>query len=1344
MVFEKLSASRGRGISASPARGGRETDRVQHSNDRASSPAHVHVAVVSWDGMHDKAAAIATPLQGRAASVDVIYSNHAGEPEEGPGSWHAVPQRWYFGWKFKKALELHRGAGRSGPLLLISADAAFDDWASLAARCATIMSAGEDIGVWAPDVDVTPWPSERVATAPATPDGCIDVFQTDGIVWALAPQIVAGMSMLDYAANNLGWGIDLTAIRLALNAGLRVRRDLTCCIRHPPDRGYDARRAESEMWAFARQLPPADRSWLSQTLNRFHGSAASARKSDPPSTIEVLMDATPSVSANSRVAEVHCRDGVVYVATTAPIEGTNTFVSVDEAEFNLSPCPDPFAAGDLQRLLPFNGADHEGGEKTINNLGQWQVAEWDTLRVAFPPQTSAARSLVPLTSPIPLGAGGGGKRFSARLAVHRGRGNLRVRMTNEDGRELHRRDVPFVAQFAGGDSPAGYQTVNLALPEIEAAIFLHVELDFHGAAVVSATDPYVFFLADPRLSDGDAAQGGVSRSIGRRIETASDLWWYRVVLPETLLTDATPIEVRRPDGTGVRAFSPQSGRVALRQNWGHAFELESSVAMAGIVWIDGAAAFPLTVEVGVNLVRIPPLYLTGRHALIELRDSAGMQIFWRDWCHTQRQLTSIEHLQRESRSPYPSDLMPQSLHRYRALRAHCAAGSPPEVLAQLDVAIEALEAGHEALRLRPLRFPRVEAPDVSVIIPAHNKIKVTYAGLCGLLLAWNRASFEVVFVDDGSTDDSAQIETIVEGITVVRNETPQRFIRSCNAGVAASRGRYVVLLNNDTEPTVGWLDEMIAAFGRFPNVGLAGSRLLYPDGRQQEAGGIIWGNGDPWNYGRLQNPWEPRFSYARQADYVSGAAMMTTRAIWDEVGGLSDYLEPMYFEDTDFAFKVREAGYATWYVPSSVVYHYEGLSSGTDTSSGFKRFQEVNRPKFKRRWSHAFAGFSKVGAAPDLEKDRGIAGRVLFVDYTTPTPDRDAGGYAALQEIRLVQSLGYKVTFLPENLAYMGGYTEDLQKMGVEMIVAPFFRSINEFLEARAGEFDAFYITRYHVMNNIAPTIRRLRHDARILMNGADLHYLRMLRKGIAENDRAQIEGARAVRDEELAAMRQADLVLSYNETEHAVIDVLSEGGVKVMPCPWVLEMPQTVPPRDGRAGLSFLGSFQHHPNVEGLRWFAREVMGPLSVARPDLRLSVYGSRMPDEIRALESATIDPVGYVEDAAEAYDSHLVFVAPLLSGAGVKGKVLTTLARGVPCVLSPVAAEGTGLRDGEDCLVARTPAEWADAVVRLADDADLWRRIAGAARRLAESRYSFARGRTMMRAAFEAVELFGAAG
>lgn len=448
----------------------------------------------------------------------------------------------------------------------------------------------------------------------------------------------------------------------------------------------------------------------------------------------------------------------------------------------------------------------------------------------------------------------------------------------------------------------------------------------------------------------------------------------------------------------------------------------------------------------------------------------------------------------------------------------------------------------------------------------------------------------------------------------------------------------------------------------------------------------------------------------------------------------------MYFEDTDLAFKIREAGYKTWFVPASLVYHFEGMTSGTDTTQGFKKHQELNRPKFKRQWARAFAGHGKDGQNPDLEKDRGILGRVLFIDYTTPRPDRDAGSYAALREIELVQSLGYKVTFLPQNLAHFGSYTDDLQNMGVEVITAPFTLSLAEFLSQRAAEFDAVYITRYYVAQETIHHIRTHAPRAKILLNNADLHFLRELRAALSSDDPSRLAAMQRVRDEELAMMRAADLVLSYNEVEHAVIASHTDGAVPVMTCPWVVDIPPAVPPLAERRGLSFLGSFNHHPNAEGVTWFCRSVLPLLS--SPQAHLTIYGSGMDDRVRALASDTVAPLGFVADIATAYDRHRVFVAPLLSGAGIKGKVLSALAHGIPTVLTPIAAEGIGLRHNHDCLIARTPEDWATALTRLLEEDALWTRISTAARSYAAEHFSFARGRETMKAAFEAVDLFGA--
>ena len=117
-----------------------------------------------------------------------------------------------------------------------------------------------------------------------------------------------------------------------------------------------------------------------------------------------------------------------------------------------------------------------------------------------------------------------------------------------------------------------------------------------------------------------------------------------------------------------------------------------------------------------------------------------------------------------------------------------------------------------------------------------------------------------------------------------------------------------------------------------------------------------------------------------------------------------------------------------------------------------------------------------------------------------------------------------------------------------------------------------------------------------------------------------------------------------------------------------------------------------------------------------------------------------PLGFVKNVADAYDPHRIFVAPLLSGAGIKGKVLEALSRGIPCVLTPIAAEGIGLRSGHDCFIARTPEDWVTAVEKLNTDDALWQKLSDNARGHMAENFSFKRGQIAMREAFEAVDLF----
>ncbi|MDD5280398.1 glycosyltransferase [Acidithiobacillus sp.] len=707
-------------------------------------------------------------------------------------------------------------------------------------------------------------------------------------------------------------------------------------------------------------------------------------------------------------------------------------------------------------------------------------------------------------------------------------------------------------------------------------------------------------------------------------------------------------------------------------------------------------------------------------------------------------LTSWEHLVSSAKELTYGAISRTAAFRYDSLKRNVEqltkSGTDVKSITNLMTAHQAVVEGYESRKKYPkISLPNNQEPDVSIVIPVHNKFSLTYHCLASLVLAQNVASYEVIVVDDVSTDETIDIAKYIENIHLITNKTNLGFLRNCNKAVKEAHGKYVVMLNNDTEVTSGWLDELISTFDRISMVGIAGSKLIYPDGKLQEAGGIVWGNGHPWNLGNGGNPQNPEWNYVRQVDYLSGAAIMIPRVIWNEVGGFSEEFAPAYYEDTDIAFKVRAAGYKTVYVPQSVVIHFEGMSNGRDESKGIKKNQAINAPKFRAKWVDDYIN----NGQPCWEnvwrnKDRNVTCRVLMIDYATPMPDHDAGSYAAVQEMRMLQANGCKITFVPENMAHMGKYTDALQRAGVECLYYPFYDSIQNILEKRGREFDLVYITRYDVADRYIDHIRR-HASAKVMFNNADLHFLRELRMALSKGDR-DLSGPLATRDKELALMRNVDAILTYNSTEQAVIMSHNLNNENMYICPWVLNTRGHQIPFKERTGIAFLGGYRHTPNIEAVEFFVTDIMPLLRKKIPDVIFHIYGSHMPESFKKFEVDDVILEGFVESLDDVFETCRVFVAPLRSGAGIKGKVLEAMACGIPTVLTSIAAEGTGLSHGINAYLAERPSEWVEGIAKLYEDEALWNEFSKNALRLAENNFSFEHGQSAMRTALNGVGIY----
>jgi len=767
---------------------------------------------------------------------------------------------------------------------------------------------------------------------------------------------------------------------------------------------------------------------------------------------------------------------------------------------------------------------------------------------------------------------------------------------------------------------------------------------------------------------------------------------------------------------------------------------------------------------------LPPATCDGRIHLLRLETADGELIDERLEL-VPFQITGWPYLLELSQAPSPNHLSPLAREHQRSLQVwleqadRTGQSLPPQLPLWQRLINQPLRRDGKAPPLPPgcepgvdgspvprpaLQLPLSDEPRVTIVIPVHGQYAVTRRCLAAIAYAPTQVAYEVVVVDDGSHDQSAAlIEAEAPGVRVICHEYAQGFNQACCSGAAAARAPFLVLLNNDTEPCAHWLEELLDPFERWPDTGLVGAQLIFPDGRLQVAGGIVWGNGEPWNYGWGGNPYDPRHTYSRQVDHVCGAALAIPSDLWRKVGGFSPEFSPAYYEDTDLAFKVRQAGCSVRYAPLARVIHHEGVSNGTDTEStqGLKRYQTINGPLFREKWSSAFEGDHEPSqASVERIKDRGIVGRALFIDLATPRPDRDAGSHAALVEMELLQALGWKVTFLPATPAWLGRYTEALQRRGIEAIYAPFVLSLEQLLRDRGSEFDLIYLTRYNVAANALPVIARYAPQARLLFCNADLHHLRELRSvrsQALEGEAAEIalDQVREVQQQELAVICQVHLTFSYSEVERAVIDAETLGAASTALCPWVVEGPIQPAPFHQRQGIAFLGNYNHLPNREAVEGFLDAVWPELQKRQPSLKLHLYGHALDADL-AVRWGTVPGVnveGWIAQASEVYDRHRVFIAPLRSGAGIKGKVAAAAAHGIPQVLSPIAAEATGLRHGQEIQVAREPEQWIKFIQELCSNETLWQAMSEASHRYASSTWSRERGLELMAEALQRLHL-----
>lgn len=631
-----------------------------------------------------------------------------------------------------------------------------------------------------------------------------------------------------------------------------------------------------------------------------------------------------------------------------------------------------------------------------------------------------------------------------------------------------------------------------------------------------------------------------------------------------------------------------------------------------------------------------------------------------------------------------------------------------------------------------LALPTVAAgqsPDVTVVLVTWGGAALALRTLRSLQLVGG-VSFEVVIVDNASTDRCRDMLERVEGATVLLNSSNVGFQRACNQAATAAVGEYLLLLNPDAEVTESSISAAVEA-ARGTGAWVVGGPVVAVDGLLQEAGGIIWADGTCEGFGRGLNPDRDEFRYRRPVDFVSGVFLLTRRDRWAQLGGLDERFHPAYYEDVDYCARVWEARGTVIYEPDARVVHVE---HGTvESTTRAREMMRERRDVFQSLHEDFLTGqepHDRLRRLHACVRDR-HSPRVLIVDDRVPFSDEGSGAPRMLALVRALADEGARVTFFAKLLP-TGGQRDPHTTLprDVEAIVGRGLAELTGFLREREGVFDTVIISRPANMAEVVELLDAdpsLLADARLVYDAEAIEAYRNAGEATLQGQPWTDRQLSDAIEQEVSLASQADIVLAVSEGEAKSFARHGCGQVAVLA--HSVTARTDTPGRSERDSILFVGNLRYStlPNVDGLMWFLDEVV-PVLRARlteigrecPDVR--VVG-RIGEETGALlRRDGVALLGAVDDLTGEYDRAAVFVASTRYGAGIPIKVVEAAANGVPVVATRILVEQLGWPSATLRGVDADPSEFAQELVELLSNQEAWQRQRHLALEIVAARWS----------------------
>jgi GT2 family glycosyltransferase len=623
-------------------------------------------------------------------------------------------------------------------------------------------------------------------------------------------------------------------------------------------------------------------------------------------------------------------------------------------------------------------------------------------------------------------------------------------------------------------------------------------------------------------------------------------------------------------------------------------------------------------------------------------------------------------------------------------------------------------------------FPRAERPEVSIVLVLYNRAELTLQCLYSIL-GNAFGSYEVIIIDNASSDETRELLKRVEGASIILNEDNLHYLLACNQASQLAKGEFILLLNNDAQLAPQSLSSAIRTIRSSDDIGAVGGKIILQDGSLQEAGSIIWSDGSCAGYGRGDSPLAPAYMFKRDVDYCSAAFLLTRRDLFLQGGGFDEAYTPAYYEETDYCVRLWRQGKRIVYDPDVTLFHYEFASSGSSESA--IKLQAQHRSIFAER--HKAWLSSQLDPSPDnllggRSRLKSGGKRILFLDDRVPHLTLGSGFPRSNRIICELVAAGHEITCYPldfTNEPWTSVY-QDIPRE-VEVMVDQGVANLESFLEERGDYIDVIFVSRPHNMATLRSVINRMPdrksrvviYDAEALFSLREIEQLRLKGKRLSNKER------QSMIDEELKLAEGCDRVVSVSEAESA--EFHKYGFKSVHTLGHALTIAPTPASHSDRRDFLFVGAmhFADSPNADSMLWFCNKIL-PLIRRKlgGEVRMIIAGWLNEDVEEQLSKLDVHLAGEVEDLTALYNSCRVFVAPTRYAAGIPHKVHEAAARGLPSVVTPLLASQLGWADGRELLVGNDAEAFAAACVRLYKNPDLWDAIRANALQKVESNCS----------------------